>query len=290
MMNDVVLQVLLILAYLAIGLFAVTFPIYAICVTFLPQERWESEKERKKRIEKLRAKISKLTAQLKGEKQDSERFIQLKEEIGNFETELKGTELRVHCLTAKGAVGLPVAYLTLALFTIGIAIYFFELEIIEGTIVFGLFSGLCSGLTVQRLYKTISAVEYAALRPARTVDFEIGFGMAEENTKQVKLNKPTELRIGVFTYEDNVENCVVYVTVPSEIEVSEKATHPDIIVSRNPDYTFVSRHTAFLPKGMGFGLLGYGTPKKIGEYVIKVGVCAKGIYEVKKELTLKVVK
>jgi hypothetical protein len=68
-MSDAFLQILLILSYLAIGLLSVTFPIYAISVNYLPQEKWESEKERKKRIEELRAKITQLTTQLQGEKE-----------------------------------------------------------------------------------------------------------------------------------------------------------------------------------------------------------------------------
>ena len=47
-MTEALLQILLILSFLAIGLIAVTFPLYAIAVNFLPQEKLESEKESKK--------------------------------------------------------------------------------------------------------------------------------------------------------------------------------------------------------------------------------------------------
>jgi hypothetical protein len=57
-MTEAVLQILLLLAYLAIGLISVTFPIYAICVTYLKQERWESEKERKQRNEELKVRFT----------------------------------------------------------------------------------------------------------------------------------------------------------------------------------------------------------------------------------------
>ena len=60
-MGEAALQILLILAYLAIGLISVTYPIFALCVGYLRQEKSETEKERKKRIETLKAKILRLT-------------------------------------------------------------------------------------------------------------------------------------------------------------------------------------------------------------------------------------
>jgi len=73
-MSDAILQVLLLLAYLAIGLISVTFPIYAICVTYLRRELWESFKEQKKGVENLKENISRLMEELSGERKDSERF------------------------------------------------------------------------------------------------------------------------------------------------------------------------------------------------------------------------
>jgi hypothetical protein len=96
-MTDAVLQVLLILVYLAIGLISVTFPIYAISVSFLPQQKWESEKERKKRMGDLTVKISELTAQLKGDKKQVD---QIREQLNKYEAEREGTELRYKYLTA----------------------------------------------------------------------------------------------------------------------------------------------------------------------------------------------
>ena len=290
MMDDVVLQVLLILAYLAIGLIAITFPIYAICVTFLPQERWESEKERKKRIEKLRAKISELTAELKGEQHDSGRVAQLKEQLGRYESELKGTEMRDYYLTARGAVGQPVIYLALALLSAGLGMYSFELEILEGVIAFGFFSGLCSAMAVNRLYKTVTAVEYAALRPARTVDFEIGFDEIGEMTKKVKLKTGTEVTTLARSDEGDVENVVLQMRFPNEIELSLQTNVPHIIASPYPEYTIIGIYKQFVPRGIAFGLRGFATAKKTGKYIVDVKICGKGIHEVRKELTLEVVK
>ena len=289
-MSDVIIQVLLIFAYLAIGIIAVTFPIYAICVTYLPQERWESEKERKKRIEKLRAKISDLTAELKGEKRDSVQVIQLKEQIGRYETELKRTELRADYLTAKGAVGVPVSYLASALLAVGISIYFFHVESLEGIIFFGFLSAFFSAMAVYRLYKTISAVEYAALRPARTVEFNIGFLPDLQVSKQVKGGEKSEIRIFATTSEDDAEECTMFVKIPSEIEVISIPRWPNARITEHPDHTTIWGYFGFRPKNTEFGILPDVVARKTGKYTIDVKLCAKGMYEVNKELTLEVIK
>jgi len=288
MMSDAVLQILLLLAYLAIGLIAVTFPIYAICVTFLPQEKWESEKERKKRIDKLRAKISELTSELEGEQRDSGRVAQLREQLGRYEIELKGTELRVDCLRAKGAVRLPVTYLALALLTAGLGIYSFELESLGGVIFFGFISTLGSAMAIHRLYKTISAVEFAALRPAQTVEFNIKFE-GNKTKQQVKLGETSTLFVSVWSDEQDVENLTTYSSFPSQFEIPE-VLERELNITNFPDATWVVLEVAFLPKGGKAGFRVPITPKKVGEYPIPVSIKARGIYESKKELIVKVVK
>jgi hypothetical protein len=53
-MGDSILQLLLLLGYLSIGLIAITFAVYAISVNYLRQEKSESKKEQKKRLEELK--------------------------------------------------------------------------------------------------------------------------------------------------------------------------------------------------------------------------------------------
>ena len=288
MMSNVILQVLLILAYLAIGLVAITFPIYAICVAFLPQEKWESEKEREKRIEKLRGKISELTAELKGEQHDRGRVTQLKEQLGRYESELKGTEMKDYYLTARGAVGQPVIYLALALLSVGLGIFSFELEVLEGVITFGFFSVLGSAMAILRLYKTISAVEYAALRPARTVSFNIEF---REGTtrKELKRGKNGEFNLRAWTDEQDVENFSLWAQFPPELEIPVKSG-PNFDIIKYPEHTQVVIEQAFLPRTAMIGFRLTPAPKKTGKYSIPVKVHGKGIYEVQKELTIEVVK
>ena len=293
-MSDVVLQVLLILAYLAIGLMAITFPIYTICVTFLPQEKWESKKEREKRIEKLRAKISELTRQLKGEQRDTERVTQLKEQLVRYESELKGTEFRDYYLTARGAVGQPVIYLALALLSVGLGMYFFELETLEGVIAFGFVSSLCSAMAVQRLYKTITAVEYAALRPARTIEFAVDFGEGGKTTHKIKRGQIAELTVAAGTLEEDLEHVLFCVYVHPEIEIKDVLTDEASFLQPKgaefPGYTCVMRTIPYIHKGTHEIAFFSVLPKKVGIYKVPVKVCAKGIYEYHAWLTLNVVK
>lgn len=287
-MSEVVLQVLLILAYLAIGLLAVTFPIYAISVTFLPREKWESERERKKRIEKLQTKISELTAELKGGQQAGERVTQIKQEIERYETELRATELRFRCLTAKGAVGIPVSYLAFALLMVGFGLYCFNQESWYGVVAFGFLSSLFSALAVHRLYKTITAVEYAVLRPARSVDFIVGFNPGYDLSKQVKIGEKVELWISIEPEED-IEECMMFIDVPSEIEVTSISKEPDIVITKHQTVTTIGVSFGFRPKDKGCGYRDFVNARKIGKYMIFIWITGKGIHRYEKELTLEVV-
>ena len=211
--------------------------------------------------------------------------------MAKCEAELKGTKLRVHCLTARGAVGLPVSYLALSLLMVGVGLYYFNSEYLVGVVVFGFFSVFFSAMAVYRLYKTITAVQYAALRPAGTVDFAyIGFGKPGEETEQVKAKKETSINVLAGTFEYDLENCWMLVQIPSDIEVIGETALENLRVSEYPEYTVISLRHDFVPKGVAFGVALEVVPKKIGEYTITVVIYAKGIYKVRKKLTLKVVK
>jgi hypothetical protein len=289
-MTEAVLQILLLLAYLAIGLISVTFPIYAICVTYLKQERWESEKERKQRIEELKGKIHELTNELSGEPEDSNRFEQINNQIKESKKEQKSLKLRPHFLTANGAVLRPVIILIIALISTGFGAHYFYEQDMPPTIAFTIVSALGNLLAIVNLYQTILAVEYAALRPARSIEFDVGFDDIGVMTKQAKLNKEIDLRIFAATEEDDVENCIMNIHVPSQIEVAEESEHPSVNVSKYSHYTVISDYRRFLPKNWCIGIVGSAVPKKVGKYSIKVSICAQGIHENKKELTLNVVK
>lgn len=285
-MNDAVLQVLLILAYLAIGLISVTFPIYAISVNFLPQQKWENEKEQRKRMDELKSKISQLTAEMKG---DKKQVSQLKEQLDKYEAELEGTELRYQYLTAKGAVLAPVAALVPALLFAVVGIYAFYKDSREWAIGLGGFSALSSVVALYRLYKTISAVEYGALKPERTVEFQVGFEKDYRKTIETKFNDKAKFRIFARTHECEVETLVLLATFPAVLGAKCHFKDPDLSFSQFDDVAVAKLSEDYVPKGMGVGFYFSVTPQKIGKYSINVRVCAKGIYDTREELTIEVV-
>jgi hypothetical protein len=289
-MNDAVLQVLLVLIYLPIGLISVTFPIYAISVNFLPKQKWEDEKERKKRMDGLKAKISQLTNELKGESQDAKRVTELKDKIDKYKNELESTKLRYQYLTAKGAVGVPVISLALGLLFAGVGIYAFYIDDERVTLLAGL-SVICSAFTLYRLYMTISAVEYGALRPERTVQFEVTFGK-KAKAVTMELNKEA-WPFCFFRPEADIENLYAVVRFPSELGVTEDMnpyrSDPKIVLTEYEEYTLIRYVHDFLPKGSAVGFSITAVPKKKGKYPVAVRICAKGIYEYDENLTVEVV-
>jgi cell division protein FtsL len=293
-LNDALLQILLILAYLAIGLISVTFPIYAISVTFLPKQKWEDEKERKKRMSELQSKIKELTQRLGNQEADTEEVDteQIKEQLNKYQAEKEGTQLRYQYLTAKGAVERPVVILLCALLLaiLGINVLYSDTQTsLNQAIVFGSASAMFCGVALASLYQTILAVEYGALRPERTVKFQIGFDNNREKQKSMKLGKMEKVLIVIDTLESEVENVFAIFIFPSELGVGEKSSRSDIIVSAYEERTVIRMTEEYLPKGGSTALVFSMTPKKEGEYSVEVSVSAKGIYEYMETLKVEVV-
>jgi hypothetical protein len=285
-LNEAVLQVLLILAFLAIGLISVTFPVYAISVNFLPKQKWEDEKGRKKRMDNLEAKIKELTGRLGSGDANTET---IKEQLDQYKAEKEGTELRYNYLTAVGAVLTPVIALIFALLFAVVGIYTFYKDLLGVTIVMGSGSGIFSLAAISSLYKTISAVEYGALRPERTVWFNVGFGLKNEKRISIQLGKRTEATLFVDTPESEVENLYIQVNFPAELEAWAASLPNVITMTKHETYTVICQTTGYLPKGRNTGFLLSMTPKRKGEYTVKALVYAKGIYEYSEDLTIEVV-
>jgi len=297
-MSEAALQILLLLAYLAIGLISVTFPIYAISVTYLRQEKSETEKERKKRIEVLKSKIASLTAKLGRAHADSEQIAQLKEQIERYETEKADIEMKVNYLTAKGAVLHPVTILFVALLLVISGIHFYYEEARGYQQGFGLVVGIgvisaaiCIG-AIGRLYSTICAIESAALRPARSVDFIVMVKDDKENTlEKLKLKKETILSISAVSKEDSVENFQMFARFPSEFEILGKETDrtEDPTVSRFHNMTVLSLKEGFLPKRIETDITIMIIAKKVGVFPIGVTICGKEITDYEETFNMKVV-
>jgi uncharacterized membrane protein (DUF106 family) len=287
-MSEAILQILLIFAYLAIGLISVTFPIYAICVTYLKQEIFENMQERKKRAENLKRQINELTQSLSGYSKDSEQFQKMEKQVKEYKTELKKDKFVY--LTARGAVLTPVIFLVITLSTACMGIYYFY----EGLDSFVWFLiGLCilvSGEAIWSIYQTILAVEYAALRAGKSVSFDI-FYDTREVTQQIKLEKEANFSMCMSPMQQNVEDVAVYIFIPPEIEVkrSDFSTKVQGKGFTHEGYTLVYIFMENMLNNtyitIGFSVIGH----KVGKYAIPIAVKGKGILEYVAELNLQVI-
>ena len=293
MMSGAWLQILLILAYLAIGLISVTFPIYAICVVYLPQEEKETIIQRKKRIQRLKTTIENLNRELSGKLKDAKHFEKIRKEISRYESEKKSLEERVFYLSVFGAVALPIVLLGGALLAScsGIYLFYEGLEVTTG--LFILSSVILSGVALYTIFKTVLAVEIAVLRPARTVEFMVCY-KSREKRLEIKLGEETRVSIGVGTIEEAVERFVARIYLPPEIEL--KKTISRVVTSVQPkgyayvNHTMIMFERDFIPSRIYYGIDFTVLAKKIGKHKIPVRICAKAIYDYETKLILNVVK
>jgi len=294
MVEDAVLQILQLLAYLAIGLISVTFPVYAICVTYLRQEKGEAEKDREKRVGKRKEQIEKITKELTGKKKGREYVERMEEQIRTLKAELRRDEERVGYITAKGAVRDPVLILTLslAIAVMGIVILYSLQTLLTDVlaILAGIGSAGSLGVAGYLLYKTICTIEYAALRPARTIGFNVTY-RSRQKSRQVKLGEKTELNIGACP-EEGVERFQVSIFVHPDIEVVD-ALGAQVVLQPEGfaygGYNMIYAQIDFIREDVYHSLSVTILPKKSGHYLIPIELYGKGIYKCKTELFLNVV-
>jgi len=291
-MTEAALQILLILAYLAIGLLSVTFPIYALCVTYLKQEKYASEKERKRSMKKAKDEIIKLTNEMSAEKKGTQRFLELRKKVRGWQLELDKLEQRPYFLTAKGAVLVPIISLLTALLFACIGIFYYYEGIEQAVFSSVMFSLILSSTAIFALYRTICTVEHAALRGAMEVEVVSEFKETGTSTHEVKVGKEADIIIGNRSPDMNLEMASFSVFFPPEIEVKstsggEIASQPE--TGSFPNYTMVLYSVGFAPKNIMHPIECKILAKQVGEYKIPIKVNAKGIEESSSELTLKVV-
>jgi hypothetical protein len=290
-MSETVLQILLILAYLAVGLISVTFPIYAITVNYLKQEKCETEKERKKRIVDLRNSIDRLTRKLDSQTKDNELFKEIQNRIKLSKNELSNLQLGPYFLTARGAVLRPLLLLLLALLSSFLGIEFFY-EDVFALLYWALFAyALSMGLAIINLYSTLSAVEKAALRPARTVEIKVSF-VTEKREYRIKAGKKVTIDVDVCLDED-VENVEICVFVPPEVEIGRLITPNTTLTLQTPSpsitypgYNNVIRAESYVSGGTFLETSFEVTCKNPGIFKIPVQVRSKGVYPFLDELKL----
>ena len=90
-----------------------------------------------------------------------------------------------------------------------------------------------------------------------------------------------------MTTESDVESFWLFMRFPSEFEILGVG---DASITRLPKYCWVLSRDDILPRNIASGIRIEIKPSKVGEYPITVRIFGKGIYEVERELTIKVVK
>jgi ABC-type multidrug transport system fused ATPase/permease subunit len=291
-LSEGILQILLILAYLAIGLLSVTFPVYAIAVTYLPREKAETEKKRRKQIEATKKQLKKQLEQA----QEIKQITKIKKQIEMCEEESAALSQPLSFLTAKGAVGFPVVLLLLAMIFagIGIALFYTVSDQAQENWVYGFtfFSAFCSVMAVYSLYQTVKTVETAALRPAPMIEFEICYDTGNQ-TKEVKLNQESILEIQACTSEASLEYFEMGVFVPPEIRVTKSGVGVASALQRSmtefPGYTLLVVKQKYVAASTWIAVGFTAVATKIGKYKIPVYATAKGIDESHGEVILNVV-
>ena len=286
--GQVLLQLHQIITSLAIGLTAVIFAVYAISVTYLKEEKWETEKENKKRMDKLKQNIAELNEKLSN---GGEYYDAVRKQLENSKSELEGTTMRYYYLTAKGGVRRPLLLLIASLgfsFLVNVIRY-------GDMILVNILSSIFLGLAFFNLYKTVQAVEYASSRPARTVEFIVNFYEQRNKNKMINAGLESPLKIIVYTIEQEIENLDPRILLPPAIEVvktDEKWSYEKYQqAGQFAGYTeiYLVRTWPKLVTNRYLMLEIMIKSNKTGRYEIIVTVNAKGIYTYTDKLILDVI-
>jgi len=255
-LTEAAFQFLLILAYLAIGLLSVTFPIYVLCVIYLKQEKWATGKERKNKLETAKQ--------------------------------------RPYFLTASAAVLIQVVLLLIALVSSLIGIfYFYENE--ERNVFLSMSSSaVLSFLAIVGLYRTIYTVEHAAPRGAAKVEVISQFKETGTSTLEVKVGKEIDATVGVRSPDKDLEMANYSIFFPPKIKVKGTSAEGGAALQPRkgvdfPNYTMVFFSEVSAPKNLFQTVVCAILAKQVGDYKILVKVNARETEESASELTLKVV-
>jgi hypothetical protein len=244
--------------------------------------------ERKKQVEKLRKTIDKLNKDLAGQEKGSGSFSEIQKQIQGHKSELKALKLRVGYLTAWGAVGRPILYLSLALLSAILGIYFFYEEY-QLVVLWIPISGLFSAVAIYRLYNIITIVEFASLRSARTVQFVVRY-QSGEKSHEIKQGKQARIRLGIAPEKEDANNVVALLFFPPEFDIIGHSYLVQPPKSNHPNLKTITQRFDFIPSMLFYPIDVDVLPKKKGKYEIVVIVRAKGIHQYSTKLTLNVVK
>ena len=228
-----ILQILLLLAYLAIGLMSITIPTYAISVSYLARETLRTIKDMEKRRRDLSEKLDELKKKLKQEPSVTE----LKREIRAYEEEEKQLKDRLECLSAKGAVGYPFGSFASSLFFAALGVYIFP-KYVE---IFIIASALLIGYGLYRFAKSLLAIEQAALAPEERLlpTFRIAFESGA-TVERYKVGEQKDVVFIIHNYGKEIaEDVVLMIFFPPDFKLEKKPGYSVVYQSppiRYPNY------------------------------------------------------
>ena len=277
------LEILLLLAYLAIALISISIAIYAIAVSYLGRETSRTLWRLRKRREELRKRLKMLVSREKLEEKAIE------DELHKSRQEEHEIRDRLFCLSAKGAVWYPCISFsfTLLIAVCGILVidalssgYF----IVSATafIVFGFY----------RLAKALTAIEWASQR-IPLPKFEVSFAN-KATTAKFKIEEKAEIEVCVHNIGDEMaEQLELYVFFPPDFSVQKNSSYE--IVEQGPETDYPKYMAAiFREETMHIDTIYIFTvllkmPKKVGSYTIPVEICERKIGESKHRLIIEIV-
>lgn len=280
-----IFQILLLLAYLAIGLMSITVPTYAICVSYLARETSKTIEDIGKRRKDLSEKLEKLRRTL--EKEPGVGGI--KEEIKKYEDEETKLRFRMDSLSAKGAVGYPFTCFGLALFFSAWGIYDSTLDAFSF-----IGSVIMIALGLYRLALSLQAVEQAALRPEERLlpEFRVDFpsGTAVERHK---VGEEKTINVVVHNYGKEVaEDVDLMFFFPPEFRIKPSRGYRVIKqdpYSRYADFNAACFDVKILHRALSLKFaISLKMPEKPGTFKIPVAIRARKIGYIDYELTIEV--
>jgi hypothetical protein len=282
-----ILQILLLLAYLAIGLTSITVPTYAISVSYLARETLETLEDMRKRRKDLSEKLDELRKKL--EKEPGVEGI--KEEINKFEEEEAELKDRLECLSVKGAVGYPLGGFLLGLICAACGIYILPGNaslLMLASIIFIVFG-------LYRLAKSLLAVEQAALRPEEKLlpTFRFSF-TSGSSVETFKAKEQKEIEFLIINYgKDIAEDIDLMIFFPPEFKLLKKPAY-DIVkqipTARYPNYNAAEFEIKILHVEISQpGAVLVEMPEKTGSYKIPICIRARKIGKSDHQLTIKVI-
>jgi len=279
------LQILLLLAYVAIGLMSITIPTYAISVSYLARETLRTIKDMERRRRNLRQKLDELRKKLEQEPGVKE----LKQEIAGYEEEEKQLKGRLEYLSAKGAVGYPFGSFTTSLFFAALGIYNFP-----DNIDFFIFASVLTiAFGLYRIAKSVLAIEKAALAPGLPI-FRVGFESGT-SAERYKVEEQKEITFFVDNYGEGIaEDVYIMAFFRPEFELLNKPFHYTIAKQYShapyPNYNAACFAAKLMHMNLRYAhLVSVKMPQKPGLYRIPVQIMERRTGLSEHQLSIEVV-